>query len=144
VRLVIGSGGNVGIGTTAPSQRLHVAGNVLANAYLVPSDMRLKDNIEPIDNALDKILGLNGVYFQWNESAKVEAEGRQVGVIAQDVKQILPEVVSNSTTSENYLSVDYTKLVPVLIEAMKQLAAENRVMREEIRELRHTIIGAGS
>jgi hypothetical protein len=142
VRLVIASGGNVGIGTTAPSQRLHVAGNVLANAYQTPSDIRLKTDIEPIDNALDKVLALDGVYFQWNKSAKVEAEGRQVGVIAQNVQRVIPEVVSTSAAANDYLSVDYTKLVPVLIQAMKeqqeQFKNENEKLHERIAVLERT------
>jgi hypothetical protein len=138
VRLVIASGGNVGIGTTAPTQRLHVAGNVLANAYQTPSDMRLKTDIEPIDNALDKVLALDGVYFQWNKLAK-QSDGRQVGVIAQNVQQVLPEVVLASATANDYLSVDYTKLVPVLIEAMKEQQSTIEQLLGRIAILERTV-----
>jgi FtsZ-binding cell division protein ZapB len=107
-------------------------GNIYANGSLLSSsDVRLKTDIEPIDNALEKVLALNGVYFQWNKSAN-QADGRQVGVIAQNVQQVLPEVVSTSPATKDYLSVDYTRLVPVLIEAVKELKTENNRLREQL------------
>jgi hypothetical protein len=118
-------------------------GNIYANGSLLSaSDMRLKTDIEPIDNALDKVLALNGVYFHWNKDAQ-QPDGRQVGVIAQNVQQVLPEVVSSSPASKDYLSVDYTRLVPVLIQAMKeqqeQFKNENEKLHERIAILERTV-----
>lgn len=127
--------GNVGIGGN-PSQKLTVNGNVLANAYNTPSDIRLKENITPIPNALEKIKQLNGVYFNWNESHEgrmsVDTDSRQVGVIAQDVEKVLPEIV----TGKEHLSVDYTKLVPVLIQAMKEQQREIVQQQRDIIQLK--------
>jgi hypothetical protein len=107
-------------------------GNIYANGSLLSaSDMRLKTDIEPIPNALEKVLALNGVYFHWTKDAQ-QPDGRQVGVIAQNVQQVLPEIVSTSPSSKDYLSVDYTRLVPVLIEAVKELKTENNRLREQL------------
>jgi hypothetical protein len=94
----------------------------------------LKTDIEPIPNALDKVLALNGVYFHWNKGAQ-QPDGRQVGVIAQNVQQVLPEVVSSSPSSKDYLSVDYTRLVPVLIEAVKAQQLEIQQLKETVKRL---------
>jgi hypothetical protein len=108
-------------------------GNIYANgALLSASDLRLKTDIEPIDNALDKVLALNGVYFHWKEDAH-QPDGRQVGVIAQNVQQVLPEIVSTSPATNGYLSVDYTRLVPVLIQAMKEQQEQFKNENEKLQ-----------
>ena len=92
------------------------------------SDQRLKDNITPIPDALNKVISISGNTFDWNE--KSEKEGNDVGVVAQEILEVLPEAV---TTRENgYLAVRYEKLVPLLIEAIKDL-------KTEIDELKQTI-----
>jgi hypothetical protein len=140
--LLVPGPGNVGVGGN-PSQKLTVNGNVLANAYNTPSDIRLKENITPIPNALEKIEQLNGVYFNWKESYKermnLQTDSRQVGVIAQDVEKVLPEIV----TGTEQLSIDYTKLVPVLIQAIKEqhehYKNENEKLHERIAILERTV-----
>jgi hypothetical protein len=80
----------------------------------------LKDNIIPIPDALNKVISISGNTFDWNE--KSEKEGSDVGVVAQEILEVLPEAV---TTRENgYLAVRYEKLVPLLIEAIKDLKTE--------------------
>jgi len=114
-------------------------GNIYANGSLLSaSDARLKTDIEPIDNALDKVLALNGVYFHWKEHAN-QPDGRQVGVIAQNVQQVLPEIVSTSPASENYLSIDYTKLAPVIIQAMKEQQSTIEQLQERIAILERAV-----
>jgi len=85
------------------------------------SDSTLKTNIEPIQNSLDKVNKLNGVLFDWNEKAeeKYGKVGREAGVIAQEVEAVLPEVVT--TRDDGTKAVRYEKLVPLLIEAIKEL-----------------------
>lgn len=85
------------------------------------SDKTLKTNITNIDNALDKVLTLNGVTFDWNEVAieKHGKSGREAGVIAQEVEQVLPEIVA--TREDGTKAVRYEKIVPLLIEAIKEL-----------------------
>ena len=92
---------------------LRAAGDVIAYSG---SDERLKDNIAPITNALDKVLSISGNTFDWNE--KSDHEGNDVGVIAQEVLEVLPEAVITRNTG--YLAVRYEKLVPLLIEAIKE------------------------
>jgi hypothetical protein len=100
--------GGVGIGGA-----LNVGGDVTAYAT---SDQRLKENITPIPNALEKVLSISGNTFDWNE--KSEKEGSDVGIIAQEILEVLPEVVT--TRDNGYLAVRYEKLVPLLIEAIKE------------------------
>lgn len=85
------------------------------------SDISLKTNIEPINNALDKVSKLRGILFDWNDAAeeKYGKVGREAGVIAQEVEAVLPEVVT--TREDGTKAVRYEKLVPLLIEAIKEL-----------------------
>jgi hypothetical protein len=114
--------GNVGIGISNPSQKLHVIGNILASGTITPSDKRYKKNIHPIKNAINKIQQLNGVTYQLNNTDFPEwkfEEGNQYGLIAQDVEKVFPEIVK-TIDAKGYKGVDYVKLIPVLIEAIKQ------------------------
>ena len=81
------------------------------------SDVRTKENIETVENGLDLVSQLRGVWYN-----KIAEEDRKVGVIAQEVEEVLPEVVH--THSEGMKSVDYGKMVGVLIEAIKELKQE--------------------
>ncbi len=151
-RMTILSGGNVGINTTTPGSTLHVVGDVLIQTGALgvgvnpnatdgridasndivafsTSDKRLKENITPIANALEKVKSLTGVEFDWKEETKSVHgyEGHDVGVIAQDVQAVLPEAVRTNDTG--YLSVRYEKMIALLIEANKELA--NRVEQLE-------------
>ena len=85
------------------------------------SDERLKDNKLVIENSLDKVGKLKGYEFDWNDKQDI-FEGHDVGVIAQEVEKVLPEVVQ--TREDGYKAVKYEKLVPLLIEAIKDLNAE--------------------
>ena len=104
-------------GSVTLSGALNVTGDITA---FYTSDQRLKDNITPIPNALDKVLSISGNTFDWNE--KSEKEGNDVGVVAQEILEVLPEAVT--TRDNGYLAVRYEKLVPLLIEAIKELKAE--------------------
>jgi hypothetical protein len=102
---------------------LSVTGDVTAFA----SDERLKTDIEKIDTPLAKLLRLNGFTYSFNSTAArlgLNVPGRHVGVSAQEVQKVLPEAVAAAPISENYLTVKYDKLVPLLIEAIKELKAE--------------------
>lgn len=111
------------------------------------SDARLKKNIELIPDAIGKITSLRGVFFDWNldENPGFVLENRhQVGVIAQEVEKVLPELVIIS--KEGYRMVDYTKLTPVLIEAVKEqqqqielTKQENSRLRSEVQSLKEEI-----
>ena len=79
------------------------------------SDNRLKTNIQPIDNCLDKVMKLNGVYFNWSDPER--SAHRNIGLIAQNVQEVVPELVNSS---DEYLSVNYAQMVSVLIGAIQE------------------------
>jgi hypothetical protein len=150
------SGGNVGINNNSPSHRLDVAGDaritsgslgvgVAPNATdgridasndivaFQTSDRRLKKNITPITNALEKVKSLTGVMFDWKEETKSVHgyEGHDVGIIAQDVQAVLPEAVRTNDTG--YLSVRYEKMIALLIEANKELATRVEELESKLK-----------
>jgi len=102
------------------------AGNFTAPANVAAySDIRIKANIEMIPGALDKVMLLRGVTF---ERTDIEGYPRQTGVIAQDVQKVLPEAVIEG--DDGLLTVAYGNLVGLLIEAVKELRAEVRALKE--------------
>jgi len=133
--LTIEPNGEVGIGTTNPSTALDVIGNVRATGYITTSDARLKTNVCEIDGALDKVRALRGVSFDWDRERLPEAEEcRQLGFLAQEVREVLPDVVRED--DEGGLAVAYTQLVPVLVEALKEQSREIAELRAAVQELR--------
>jgi len=115
------------------------------------SDARLKTNIENIPNALDKVKALNGVLYNWtNEGHKwgldVDTEKREVGLLAQEVQEVLPEAVApapfdidtdtgESKSGEDYLTVKYERIAPVLIEAIKEQQKEIDELKAMVQKL---------
>jgi hypothetical protein len=102
------------------------------------SDIRLKTNIEPIQNALDKVLSLNGFTYNFNEIGKglgFDIGIRHSGVSAQDVQRVLPEAVCPAPADKNYLTVKYDKLVPLLIEAIKEQNVKIEYLEKKIEEI---------
>jgi hypothetical protein len=115
--------GNIGMGLTNPSVRLQVSGDIIANSIAGSSDIRFKKNIQTVEHALDKIKALRGVYFNWNKEAfpdKNFGNQNEIGFIAQEVEQVVPEIVTRDNTKEEYRSVKYDKLVALLVEAIKE------------------------
>jgi hypothetical protein len=123
--------GNVGIGITSPQDKLDVNGYVRSNGNRLTSDARWKGNINSIENSLERITQLRGVTYEWTDKSK--GEGEQLGVIAQEVEELFPQVVH--TDNQGYKSVEYSKLVAPLIEAVKSLSAENDALKERIARL---------
>jgi hypothetical protein len=136
VGLVLQAGGNVGIGTTTPSQRLHVVGNIFATGDIVAfSDKRLKSNITLIDDALSRIHKLNGYIF----NVKGDTFNRKhTGLIAQEVKEVLPEAIYKNPDDDMY-SIAYGNMSGLLVQAIKEI--DNRYnkqcasMRKKIKNL---------
>ena len=121
--------GNVGVGTIAPAYPLHVAGTIYTtNSVVSYSDIAIKTNVETITDALDTVNKLRGVTYNRRDNGL-----KQMGVIAQEVLEVIPEVV---TRSEDGLAVAYGNLVGVLIEAVKELSTE-------VSDLRKIITDAG-
>lgn len=109
------SGTKVGIGTNNPDTRLEVDGEVTATGFNDISDRRVKTNIKPLKDSLSIIEQLNGVSFDWNMSGI-----NSVGLVAQDVEKVIPEVVHSGKIK----GIQYGKIVPFLIEAIKELKKE--------------------
>jgi hypothetical protein len=145
--VTITTAGNVGINNATASYTLDTIGNVRISSSLSvgninpngttgridassdivafsSSDERLKENIKPIEDSLEKVLKLNGVEFDWRKETKSAHgyEGHDIGVIAQEIKEILPEAVRTNDTG--YYAVRYEKIIPILIEAIKDLKKE--------------------
>jgi hypothetical protein len=119
-RMTINSSGQVGIGVS-PSYALHVSGDIYATDNITAySDRRVKKDIITIDNALAKVNSLRGVYYNRIDDEK---NLRNVGVIAQEVLEVVPELVSYAEDIDQY-SVKYGNITAVLIEAIKELSAK--------------------
>lgn len=128
--------GNLGIKVAQPNASLDVSGNIEYTGTITDvSDRRLKENIEPIENALDKVKNLEGIRFNMIDTP---AE-REVGLIAQDVQEVLPEAVRVVDPDTGHLGVSYASVVPLLIEAMKEMETEKNariaVQEKRIEEL---------
>lgn len=112
-----------------------VASRINRADTLPSSDKNLKKNIEPIENALNKVLQLNGVEFDFIEGADLgHLKTHQIGLIAQDVEKVIPEVVG--TNQNGYKGVAYDKLVGVLIEAVKEQQKQIEELKSEIKLLK--------
>ena len=125
--------GNLGVKVTDPDVALEVTGAIKASADVTAySDRRIKKDITTIDNALHTVMGMRGVYYrrkdEGEESSGVEVGQRCVGLIAQEVNEILPEIVRYSEEKDTY-SLDYGKTVGVLVEAIKELKSEINEMK---------------
>jgi hypothetical protein len=122
-------------GLTYGSSTLSVTGAVIATGDITAfysSDINLKTNISNISNALEKVKQINGVTYNWNDTAKSidrnKTDDIEAGVIAQEVQKVLPQIVTQR--DDGYLAVRYEKLVPLLIEAIKELAAEVELLKK--------------
>lgn len=142
--------GNVGIGTTQPENLLTVARSSttdpIADAWTTYSSRRWKANIKPINAALEKVQRLRGVSFAWQEDGK-----HDIGLIAEEVGEVVPEVVVYEENSQDAKSSNYDRLVAVLIEAVKeqQQVIENQIaelakIRTKINQLEFKLIDQGN
>lgn len=131
-----GQSGNVGIATQAPTDKLHVVGNVRANDFIVTSDARLKADIHPLRGALAKLRRLRGVEFRWRRGARYAtdpgASGKRLGVIAQEIEAVAPELVHRDAGGEGARGVNLGGMLATLVEATKELATENDRLRQRL------------
>jgi hypothetical protein len=127
--------GSIGVGMDASgtSGRIDAANDVVAFST---SDIRLKENIKPIENALDKISKISGNTYDWKVELKdVHGyEGNDVGVIAQEVEAVLPQLVQDR--DNGYKAVKYDKLVALLIEGIKEQQTQIHTLTLEIEKLK--------
>ena len=154
--VILGNDADVGINTNQPTQRLDVAGNArirnisagtsagalhyTSDGTLITSasDERMKTNIQPLGNSLSKVLRLQGVSYTWIEDPGL---GTRIGMIAQEVENILPELVFTNE-NDGYKGINYSEITAVLVEAIKEQQAiiesqlmENARMREQLESL---------
>ena len=140
-RVFITNAGNVGIGIAAPTTKLHVAGAITASASVLPSDIRYKKNILPINSALKIVMSLSGFRYllKTDEFPQMNFDTRtQYGLLAQDVEKILPEIVY--TGNDGYKALDYTRLIPFLIEGMKEQQQMIDKQQKQIDELQRMMV----
>jgi hypothetical protein len=131
---IFNNGGNVGIGTTNPTVKLEVNGRLKTQGINELSDVRYKKDIQTLTNALANIEKLRGVSYDWKQAEFPEKNfdaKHQIGLIAQELELVFPELVN--TDAEGYKSVDYSKLVAVLIEAVKEQQTEITTLQGQVQ-----------
>jgi hypothetical protein len=128
--------GNAATATTATTattaNALNVSNSYTAVDFTATSDMRLKDVSGPITDALNKVDALNGFYYRNNDKARwlgQVGKNQQVGLSAQDLQEVLPEAVSQWSIDPEYLVVAYDRVIPLLVEAIKELRAEVKALK---------------
>jgi hypothetical protein len=114
------------------------------SAWYNTSDERLKTDVQPIGDALDKILQLNGVYFRWIDPTKNAEDGQQMGLIAQDVQKVFPQAVTEDTTSPDALPggtemLAYSDLIAPIIDAIKELYADWSADHQTLLQLQNQV-----
>jgi hypothetical protein len=114
---------SIGVGTTPSNTTGEIRATGDITAYY-SSDIRLKENIKPIENALIKVESISGNTYDWKEGFEMihSHKGNDVGVIAQEIENVLPQIVIER--DNGYKAVDYEKIVPLLIQAIKELSAK--------------------
>jgi trimeric autotransporter adhesin len=147
---------NTSNGNLSFSGNLSVAGNFSAvgNVIAYASDKRLKENFRHIKTPLEKIQKLNGYIFDWKDIVKElgfapSYEKNDIGLIAQEVQEVLPQAVfpapfdqewkgegNGSKSGENYLTIQYERLVPLLVEAIKDQQEQINILKNEIGKLK--------
>ena len=124
----------IGMAASATAGRIDATNDVVAFSS---SDIRFKENIKPIENAIDKIRKISGNTYDWKEENKIEHgyEGNDVGVIAQEIEAVLPQLVQ--TRESGYKAVKYDKLVALLIEGIKEQQLQIEQLRIDLDNCRN-------
>lgn len=144
--------GSVGIGCGSPQYKLHVNGNTgvvgtifataasVSSGVVACSDIRYKKDISTLTNSLDNVLALRGVNYFWKTKDfpdKHFTDDKQVGFIAQEVEKIYPEIIF--TDKDGYKSIDYSRLTPMLVEAIKEQQKIIDSMKVQIKNLEEAV-----
>jgi hypothetical protein len=122
----------VGIGVATPGRTLEVkiGGTTLADNWTIRSSRRFKTNIQPLQDALGRIEALQGVSYERTSDGQHE-----IGLVAEDVDRVVPEVVVHDSETHEVEGVDYSRLVAVLIEAVKAQQAEIEQLKSQMAQL---------
>jgi hypothetical protein len=148
---IIYTDGNVGIGTNNPVYNLQVIGTIGASGNITAftSDMRLKKKTGELTGALDKVCRLEGFTYVHNDVAREHgfSDDRQyVGLSAQDLQKVLPEVVfpapfdADNKSGQNFMTVQYERIVPLLVEAIKEERSKREKLEERLSKLEKLVI----
>lgn len=134
--------GRMGIRRDATTNALEVGGEAsksTAGSWIGNSDARLKKNIQPISNALNTLLQLQGVNFEWNDNKTgyERPAGEQLGFTAQNVKEVFPGMVS--TDAQGYLQTAYGTYDPLIVEAIRELKNENESLKKELDAIKQLL-----
>jgi ribosomal protein S6E (S10) len=143
------AGNRVGVGTDAPTQNLDVNGTLRVRSIpsgatagalyrtsdgsiiISSSDARLKENIKPINNSLEKVMQLRGVSFTWKTNPEY---GTRIGFVAQEFEKVIPELVFTNEV-DGYKGIYYAEVTAVLVEAIKDLKAENDLLKQRLEKI---------
>ena len=118
----------------------HADGDLIGFSTTTGSDRKLKENIRDLEGSLDKTLKLRGVQFDWKDETKAND---QIGFIAQEVEEVLPEVIKEVKTltkeDETHLTVNYPAVVPLLVEAIKEQQTIINRLEERLNNLENKL-----
>jgi Chaperone of endosialidase len=127
---------SLSVGGSVSGSSATFSGCVIAANVSCPSDSRYKKNILPMENSLSNILKINGVRYDWKVEEFPEkqfSDKNQIGFIAQEIEKIYPEMVL--TDDKGFKSVDYARLTPVLVEAIKELTLKNQKLENRLEKI---------
>ncbi|ANF49472.1 hypothetical protein A0O34_02405 [Chryseobacterium glaciei] len=133
-RVTIDENGNVGIGTTSPTQKLHVLGNILASGTITPSDIRIKKDITDNTYGLKEILGLRTIGYKYKDENL--SKDHKIGFVAQEVKAAMPELVSTADDKIKTLGVNYAEMTVVLAKAVQEQQTQIDELKLEVTKLK--------
>ncbi len=142
--LILNNGsGNVGIGTAAPASKLEVNGTAAkpgGGSWTATSDARLKQNVNPYTDGLEQLKKINPVSYNYNALSGYDTKPQYVGVLAQELKDVAPYMVSNfKKDDKDYYQVDNSAMTYMLVNAVKELAGTNNAKDKTINDLQSTV-----
>ncbi|MET3539001.1 tail fiber domain-containing protein [Chryseobacterium limigenitum] len=129
--------GRLGVGTTSPTEKLHVIGNILASGTITPSDIRIKKDITDNPYGLKEVLNLRTINYRYKNEEL--GKDRKVGFIAQEIKVTMPELVTTANDEIKTLGVNYAEMTVILTKAIQEQQKEIELLKEQIKILEKKI-----
>ena len=143
---IVGDNGELLVGTTTATSGflVDVAGNIRCVGLTQTSTRDFKENIAPLTSALDSIVKLHGVTYSWNGQAPEQVQGhRDIGFLADEVNDVLPDIVAKDEHGKP-VGIDYGKITPVAVEAIKQLKCENDQLKARLEKIEAMLAAQGA